>query len=43
MAGNFDRAREDVGNIVALGHVNRNPGQTNVDYVRGRDAFPGSY
>lgn len=23
--------------------VNRNPGQTNVDYVRGRDAFPGSY
>jgi len=42
MAAGFDRAREDAGNIVALEHVIRNPRQSNVDFVRGRDPFPGS-
>jgi hypothetical protein len=57
MAMNFDRARQDLGNIALLEHevrslthplcarplINRNPAQTNREYVRGHDAFRGTY
>ncbi len=43
MAASYDRTRGDTGNIVVLELGNRNPAQTNINYVRGHDAFRGTY